>query len=148
MFGAKAFDDDINENARIIYRLQGKDSRHFSIDPNNGVIRSNDKLSSAGQNTYQLQIEASDCGIEPRSVNADLVVHLWERQLFPSFQPATTTRFTLKEDTPEGKLVTTLGATTPKTGPASDLVFGMAGGNVGEALRIDSQSGEVCKQLI
>ncbi|XP_058790848.1 cadherin-related tumor suppressor [Phymastichus coffea] len=143
VFGAKAVDDDVGDNARIVYRLQGKDSHRFTVDPHNGVIRSKETLSSGGHNTYQLQIEASDCGVEPRSVTADLVVHLWERQLFPSFQPATTTRFILKEDVPDGKLVTTLSATTPKTGPASDLVFGMAGGNVGEALRIDSLSGEV-----
>jgi protocadherin Fat 4 len=136
VFGAKAVDDDDGENSRIAYRLHGKDSLRFLVDPHTGVVRANENLVGGGQSTYQLQIEASDCGAEPRSISADLVVHLWERQLFPSFRPATATRFTLKEDALEGRVVTTMSATTPKDGPGSDLVFGMAGGNVGEALRV------------
>lgn len=143
VFGAKATDDDDGDNSRIVYRLHGKDSHRFAVDPHSGVIRAQEKLASGDRNMYQLQIEASDSGVEPRSVSADLVVHLWQRQLFPSFRPATATRFTLIEDVPEGRVITTLSATTPKEGPSSDLVFGMAGGNVGEALRIEPHTGEV-----
>ena len=144
VFGAKAVDDDDGENSRIVYRLHGQDSLRFSIDPHSGVIRSSENLAGGGgKTTYQLQIQASDCGLEPRSITADLVVHLWDRQLFPSFNSMTTTTFTLREDVPEGQVITTLSATTPKDGPASDLVFGIAGGNVGEALRIDPNNGEV-----
>ena len=97
---------------------------------------------SSSESTYQLQIQATDSGAEPQSVTADLVIHLWERQLFPSFRPSINTRFTLPEDVPEGRIITTLSATTPTSGAASNLVFGMAGGNVGEALRIEPHTGE------
>lgn len=143
MFGAKAVDDDSGENSRIVYRLHGKDAHRFVVDPHSGVIRAGENLVKGGPSTYQLQIQASDCGVEPRSISTDLVVHLWDRQLFPSFKPATNTKFTLREDVPEGKVITTFGAITPKKGSASDLLFGMAGGNVGEALRIEPRTGEV-----
>lgn len=143
MFGAKAVDDDAGENSRIVYRLHGKDAHRFEVDPHSGVIRASENLvKSGGPSTYQLQIEASDCGVEPRSVSTELVVHLWDRQRFPSFKPATNTRFTLREDVPEGKIITTFGA-VPKKGSSNDLLFGMAGGNVGEALRIEPRTGEV-----
>lgn len=142
MFGAKATDDDDGENSRIVYRLQGKDADRFAIDLDNGVIRAAQEL-AGDQTTYQLQIQASDCGVEPQHVTADLMIHLWERQLFPSFRSSVSTRFTLPEDVPEGRVITKLSATTPKSGSASNLIYGMAGGNVGDALRIEPHTGEV-----
>lgn len=144
MFGAKAIDDDDGKNSRIVYRLQGKDAERFSIDLDNGVIRATQQLAN-DEATYHLQILASDCGAEPQQVTADLVIHLWERQLFPSFRSSVSTRFTLPEDVPEGRVITKLSATTPKSGPVNNLIYGMAGGNVGDALRIDSHTGEVIK---
>ncbi|KAK0180966.1 hypothetical protein PV327_003292, partial [Microctonus hyperodae] len=142
VFGAKAVDDDDGENSRIIYRLQGEDAERFIIDSSNGVIRALTDLSNS-KTTYHLQIRASDCGEEPQTVTADLVIHLWERHLFPRFSATINTRFTLSEDVPEGRIITTLSAITPKVGAASKLIFAMAGGNVGDALRIDSHSGDV-----
>ncbi|KYN09067.1 Cadherin-related tumor suppressor [Trachymyrmex cornetzi] len=142
VFGAKANDDDDGENSRIVYRLHGKDANRFTIDLNNGVIRATQELID-DQTTYQLQILASDCGADPQHVTADLVIHLWERQLFPSFRSSVSTRFTLSEDVSESKVITKLSATTPKSGPASNLIYGIAGGNVGDALRIDPHTGEV-----
>ncbi|XP_054010117.1 cadherin-related tumor suppressor-like, partial [Hylaeus anthracinus] len=142
VFGAKAVDDDDGENSRIVYRLQGMDAERFAIDSNSGVIRATQELANDGT-TYHLQIQASDCGAIPRSNTADLVIHLRERQLFPSFCRTMNTTFTLPEDVTEGRPITTLNATTPKHGAASNLVYGMAGGNVGDALKIDPHTGEV-----
>lgn len=143
VFGAKAIDDDDGENSRIIYHLQGDDSKKFNIDSLNGIIRATQQLSIGGKTTYQLQIIASDCGQDTKTITADLVIHLWNRQLFPSFKSPINTHFTLSEDTPEGYLITALSASTPKTGVSSNLIFGIAGGNIGDALKIDSKSGEV-----
>ncbi|XP_011701166.1 PREDICTED: cadherin-related tumor suppressor [Wasmannia auropunctata] len=142
VFGAKASDDDDGENSRIVYRLHGKDADRFTIDLNNGVIRATQEL-IGDQITYQLQIQASDCSPEPQHVTADLMIHLWDRQLFPSFRSSVSTSFTLSEDVSENKVITKLSATTPKSGSASNLIYGIAGGNVGDALRIDPHTGEV-----
>jgi len=147
VFGAKAIDDDDGENSQIVYRLQGKDADRFTIDLNNGVIRATQEL-AGDQTTYQLQIVASDCGVEPQHVTADLMIHLWERQLFPSFRSSVSTRFTLPEDVPEGRVITKLSAVSPKTGPISNLFYGIAGGNVGDALRIDLHTGEVIPRYL
>lgn len=71
------------------------------------------------------------------------MIHLWDKQLFPSFRSSINTRFTLPEDVPEGRIITTLSATTPTSGAGSNLIFGMAGGNVGDALKIEPHTGEV-----
>ncbi|XP_034946688.1 cadherin-related tumor suppressor [Chelonus insularis] len=142
VFGAKAVDDDEGENSRIIYQLQGEDSDLFVIDSLSGVIRAMKNLSNS-KITYQLQIKASDCGLNTQNVTADLVIHLWERKLFPSFSSGITTQFSLSEDVPEGQVITTLTASTPKMGVISNLIFAMAGGNIGDALRIDAHSGDV-----
>ncbi|XP_028982383.1 cadherin-related tumor suppressor [Diachasma alloeum] len=142
VFGAKAVDEDEGDNSRIVYHLQGEDAKLFVIDQSNGVIRAAQDLSN-GKATYQLQVKASDSGRSSQTVTADLVIHLWDHQLFPSFRSSINTKFILPEDIPEGRIITTLSASTPKTGAASNLVFGMAGGNVGDALRIEPHSGEV-----
>lgn len=142
VFGAKAIDDDDGENSRIIYRLQGQDATKFEIDPLNGVIRATKDL-SISKTTYQLQIIASDCGVEPQADTADLVIHLWDHQLFPIFRSSINTRFILPEDVSEGRVIAKLNALTPKMGPSSNLTFGIAGGNIGGALRIEPYSGEV-----
>ncbi|EFN76853.1 Cadherin-related tumor suppressor [Harpegnathos saltator] len=142
VFGAKAVDDDDGENSRIVYRLLGQDAKRFTIDFDNGVIRAAEEMIDE-QITYHLQIQASDCGDKPQHVTADLVIHLWQRHLFPNFHTNFTTKFTLSEDVPEGTLITKLSASTPKSGSVSNLVYGIAGGNIGDALRIDSHSGEV-----
>lgn len=147
VFGSKAIDDDDGENSRIVYRLQGEDAKRFIIDPNNGVIRASQELSRS-EGTYQLQIQASDCGVEPQTVTADLMIHLWDKKLFPSFRPSINTRFTLPEDVPEGRIITTLSATTPTSGAGSNLIFGMAGGNVGDALKIEPHTGEVSSKFV
>lgn len=140
VFGARAVDADTGENSRITYLLQGEDAERFAIDANNGVIRATRDLSS--KSIYHLQILASDCGKDPQSVTADLVIHLWQKQLFPSFRSSINTKFTLPEDVPEGRIITTFSATST-SGSANNLIFEMAGGNVGDALRIDPHSGEV-----
>lgn len=142
VFGAKAVDNDDGENSRIVYRLQGMDAEKFAIDANSGVIRATRELAN-DETTYELQILASDCGATPQTVTADLMIHLWEKQLFPSFRSTMNTRFTLPEDVPAGRMITKLSATTPKVGAASNLVYGIAGGNVGDALKIDPHTGEV-----
>lgn len=143
MFGAKAVDDDDGENSRIVYRLQGEDAEWFTIDLDNGVVRATQELARNDQTIYQLQIQASDCGDEPQHVTTDLVIHSCGRELFPRFESSISTRFTLPEDVPEGTLITKLKAISPKSGSVSNLIYGIAGGNVGDALKIYSHTGEV-----
>lgn len=141
MFGAKAIDDDDGQNSRIVYQLQGTDAHRFVIDPDNGVIRAAKELND--KNMYTVYILASDCGAESQYVTAELQIYLWQRDLFPSFRSNINTRFTLSEDVPEGKVIIKLSAIASKNNENGTLLYDMAGGNIGDALRIDSLTGEV-----
>lgn len=141
VFGAKAIDDDDGENSRIVYRLKGTDAHRFVIDPNNGVIRAAKELND--KNMYTVYVLASDCGAEPQNVTTELQIYLWQQELFPSFRSNINTKFTLPEDIPEGKVIIKLSAFASKNGENGTLLYDMAGGNIGDALRIDSLTGEV-----
>nr|XP_012234819.1 PREDICTED: cadherin-related tumor suppressor [Linepithema humile] len=141
VFGAKAIDDDDGQNSRIVYQLQGTDAHRFVIDPDNGVIRAAKELND--KNMYTVYILASDCGVEPQYVTTELQIYLWQRDLFPSFHSNINTRFTLPEDVPEGKVIMKLSAFASKNNENGTLLYDMAGGNIGDALRIDSLTGEV-----
>lgn len=144
MFGAKASDNDWGENSRIVYEISGKDASSFVIDRDSGVIRARREL-TRGESAYHVKIQASDCAAaaaEPKRATAHLAVRLWQRQLFPTFHAANN-KFTLPENVPEGRLITKLSASSPKGGEQSHLTFGIAGGNIGDALRIEPHSGEV-----
>jgi len=143
VFGAKAIDDDDGQNSRIVYRLEGLDAHRFVIDSDNGVIRATKELY---EGTYAVYIVASDCGAKPQSVTTELQIHVWEQDLFPEFRSNINTRFTLPEDVPEGKVIVKLSALMSKKNEGNGtLLYDMAGGNIGDALRIDSLTGEVIK---
>lgn len=146
VFGAHATDIDEGRNSKIVYSISGKDASKFTIDNTTGVIKSLVELSSNGHGVdkvYSLILIASDQGIEPKTTSADLTILLRPAHLFPTFPFLAQTQFSLSEDIPEGKIVTKITATTPKKGPAGNLKYSIAGGNIYDALKIDSNTGEL-----
>lgn len=145
VFGAKATDSDMGVNSRIRYSLSGEHSKNFTINPVTGVIKAAQNLKQInGESTvFNLEIRAVDSGKQPRSATAELRVYLKPTHLFPSFTSPAETRFILAEDVEEGKLIARFSAMSPKKGPAGTVRFAIAGGNVGEALKIDKTTGEV-----
>lgn len=113
-----------------------------------GVIKASQELRledhGGGDDTvYRLQIQATDAGKEPKSATADLMVKLWPAHLFPIILAPKETRFTLSEDVAAGRVITKLSATSPKPGSVGGVRFAIAGGNIGDALRMDANTGEV-----
>jgi protocadherin Fat 4 len=143
VFGAKATDDDIDANSKITYSLTGEHSKNFTINPETGVIKASQDLSKSSTNIFNLEIEAKDGGKSPRKASTELRVFLKPDHLFPSFTSAAKTRFVLAENVEAGKLVARFKATSPKKGPAGNVRFAIAGGNIGEALTMDKNTGEV-----
>lgn len=92
---------------------------------------------------FNLEIWATDSGKEPRSASAELRIYLKPSHLFPSFTSPAETHFVLPEDVNDGKMIAKFNAISPKKGPASNIKFAIAGGNIAEALKIDRQTGEV-----
>lgn len=145
VFGAKAIDADIGLNSKIEYSLSGEDESKFVINVETGVIKASDEFKAHNKHdkTFKLFIRASDHGIVPKYAMAELKVSLKSANLFPVFASPPKTYFTLKENVAEGQLVTKLSATSPKKETAGNIQYAIAGGNVGDALKIDSVTGEV-----
>uniref|UniRef100_A0A182PJ69 Cadherin-related tumor suppressor n=1 Tax=Anopheles epiroticus TaxID=199890 RepID=A0A182PJ69_9DIPT len=148
VFGAKAIDRDEGVNARLLYSIIGTDASKFHINEHTGVIEAATELSTpmSGSNServFRLTIVAKDQGYEPRTATCELAISLRSAHLFPVFSYTSETQFVLPEDIADGKMVTKLAATSPKKGSVGTIRYAIAGGNIGEALRIDSSTGEV-----
>ncbi|XP_058820979.1 cadherin-related tumor suppressor [Topomyia yanbarensis] len=146
VFGAKAIDLDEGMNSRILYSIGGSDANKFHINENTGVIEASVELSLPGQNAdrvFSLIIEARDQGYDQKSTKSELTIALKSAHLFPVFSYLSETQFVLPEDISDGKVVTKISATSPKKGPAGNIRYAIAGGNIGDALRIDPNTGEV-----
>lgn len=148
VFGAKAVDEDDGENSRIVYFISGEDVSKFTINKETGVIKASRELrledNGGGDDTvYRLQIKATDGGRESKSATAKLTVKLWPRHLFPLITAPKETQFTLSEDVAAGRVITKLSASSPKIGAVGGIRFAIAGGNIGDALRMDANTGEV-----
>lgn len=146
VFGARAKDTDIGLNSKIMYDLKGEHQELFTINRETGVIKAKENLIKYKQNgssSFNLIIVATDSGILPRQSTAELILIPKSVKNFPKFTVTNKLTFTFPEDTPEGVLVTRLSASSPKKGPTGLLQYAIAGGNVGDALRIESMSGEI-----
>lgn len=149
VFGARAIDIDDGDNSKIQYSLSGKDVNAFTINPNTGVIKTIDELSfgSGGQNldkVYSLMMIATDHGKQPKHATSELTIILRPPHLFPTFSTYSSDRqFVLSEDIAEGKIITKITATSPKKGGLGNIKYAIAGGNIGDALKIDINTGEI-----
>jgi len=145
VFGAKAFDDDSGVNSVITYSLQGSDAAMFTINPQSGVISASADLSSGSRKdrAYHFEIIARDGGIIPLSASAELTIKLWPAEQFPVINAISDNTFTLPENVEAGQVITSISAVSPKTGLAGNIRYAIAGGNVGEAVRVETKTGEV-----
>lgn len=146
IFGVKAKDNDIGQNKKIVYDLKGDLQNIFSINKDTGVIKAKENLlkyKDKNRTTFNLIILATDSGSPPRQSSTELILIPKSGKNFPKFTINNKLTFTFSEDTPEGVLVTRLSATSPKKGPTGLLQYSVAGGNVGDALRVEPMGGEI-----
>lgn len=142
VFGAYAQDLDANENALISYNISGNHADKFVIDARTGVIKSRVNLGKADV-SYNLIIHASDQGENSKTSSAELKILMRAASQFPTFSYLANTQFMLSEDVLEGKVISKLSATSPKKGMAGSIRYSIAGGNIGEAVRVDGTTGVV-----
>ncbi|SPP79093.1 blast:Cadherin-related tumor suppressor [Drosophila guanche] len=145
VFGARAVDLDEGDNAVIHYSISGRDKEYFEVNIKTGAISTRQELKTAkkppSETSFSIVMHATDQGQTPQSSTAELSVLLRPAELFPTYAYMANTRFTLPEDVQPGKIVTRVAATSPKKGSAGNVRYGIAGGNMGDALRIDASSG-------
>ncbi|KAL1509863.1 hypothetical protein ABEB36_004537 [Hypothenemus hampei] len=143
VFGATARDLDIGVNSKIIYTLYGEHAHNFTINKQTGVIKALFDMQQSPIDYYNLEIEASDQGQPPRKSSAELKIHLKPDHLFPRWNLPAKTDFILSENVEEGKVFAKFKATSPKKGGPGEIRYAVAGGNGGEALKVDRNSGEI-----
>lgn len=146
IFGVKAKDIDIGLNKKINYDLKGDHQNLFSINKDTGVIKAKENLlkyKDKNLSTFNLVIVATDSGIPSRQSSTELILIPKSGKNFPKFTVNNKLTFSFSENTPEGVLVTRLSATSPKKRPTGLLQYSVAGGNVGDALRVEPMSGEI-----
>lgn len=147
VFGAKAVDYDTGLNSKIVYSISGDDANKFNINPSTGVIRTAGELPLSGQEgvdkIFSIIVQAVDSSPEPKSAKCELTVILRPALLFPTFLYSSETQFILSEDVAENRIVTKIEATSPKKGPTGIINYAIAGGNIRNALKIESSTGEV-----
>lgn len=140
VFGARAIDADIGLNSKIVYHLSGEDAAKFNIKQDSGVIKATSALSGPNS-VYRLEIRATDSGINPLSSAARVEIKLRPADQFPVIRSEAKT-FTFSEQV-ENRVFTTVSATSPKSGPAGEIRYGIAGGNTGNVFHVNSKTGEV-----
>ena len=141
VFGALAIDADVGPNGRIVYQLLGDDAAKFSVKPESGVIKAAAALNSAAAGSFKLEIRASDSGTSPLSTSARVEIKMRPADLFPVIR-SEAKAFTFSEQV-ENRVFTTVSATSPKSGPAAEIRYGIAGGNTGNVFHVNSKTGEV-----
>jgi len=140
VFGARASDADIGLNGKIVYQLSGDDANKFIIRPETGAIKARTALTSLNS-VYKLEIRASDSGINPLSSTAKVEIRLRPGDQFPIIRSEPKS-FTFSEQVEE-KVFTTVVASSPKSNPAGEIRYGIAGGNTGNVFQVNSKTGEV-----
>ncbi|KAG5892988.1 hypothetical protein JTB14_031839 [Gonioctena quinquepunctata] len=143
VFGARATDEDIGANAKITYQLTGEHARNFTINQKTGVIKALYDLQRSSRSVFNLEVEALDGGKVPRRAIMELRVFLKPDHLFPRLLTPSRTKFVVPESTAKGKIIAKFKAISPKKGPAGEVRYAIAGGNIGGALEIDRNTGEV-----
>lgn len=143
VLGANAVDADVGLNGKIVYHLFGDDASKFSVNQDTGVIKASTLLASSASKsaTFKLEIRASDSGVNSLSSISTVEIQLRPADQFPVIR-SDAKSFTFSEQI-ENRVFTTVIATSPKTGAAGEIQYGIAGGNTGDVFQINSKTGEV-----
>ena len=148
VFGASAIDADIGLNSKITYYLSGDDANRFSMKQESGVIKAAAALQGNANTVYKLEIRASDSGVNPMSSTTKVEIRLKSADQFPVISGSARGSgggekfFTFSEQV-ENRVFTQVTATSPKSGPAGEILYGIAGGNINQVFRVNSKTGQV-----
>ena len=143
VFGASAVDADVGLNSKIIYYLSGDDANRFSMKQESGVIKAAAGLQGGANTVYKLEIRASDSGLNPLSSTTRVEIRFKAADQFPVISSDGEEKaFTFSEQV-ENRVFTQVTATSPKSGPAAEIRYGIAGGNIGQVFRVNSKTGQV-----
>lgn len=106
-----------------------KTARELRTEESNGV--------------YRISVQAMDNGKIRKISSVMITVRVQPAGLFPVIVAPKESVFVLPENSAPGKVVTKLKASSPKPGNVGSIRFAIAGGNIGDAFKVDGNTGEV-----
>ena len=148
VFGVNATDDDFGINSDLLFYLEGRDAKYFTIDVATGVVKVTSSSSTANFQTkasYNIDVIVRDQG--DRSLSARKTFHVFLASEFsaPNFVEldAAAAILTIPEDTPVGETILTLVKEKKNDGAnsssSSNLVYEVAGGNLANSFSMRNE---------
>jgi len=144
-----ASDLDIDKNAEIVYSLVERGRRKYlRIDPVSGVVSANMAFDYEETPTYQLEVVATDKGVEPLSSTALITIHvLNENDCAPIFTEQSFS-FGIFENLPEQSDVGTVSAMDLDGAPFNEFNFRLESMAHEPFFAIDPQSGKISARVM
>ncbi len=124
-----AQDRDAGHNGELRYHLEDSDGV-FSLKVENGpviMLVVQTALDRETRDLYQMALVATDCGSDPLSATATLIVTVTDvNDNCPSFSSDSPRSVTVPGDSPKNMLVAQVRATDPDSGPNAAIVYSLS----------------------
>lgn len=141
IFIAMATDSDDTSNAQLTYSLAVNDN--FLISPLSGAITVGGELDFEMQQSYSLEVTATDSGSPARSSSMTLIVEIVDQNdNAPSITNSMPT-YSIRENVAFGELVGTVNATDQDSEGNAMLRFSITAGNEANHFSIDNETGNI-----
>lgn len=145
----QAQDSDAGRNGELQYHLEGSNGA-FTVRVEKGPIIMlvvQTALDRESQDRYQMALVATDCGSDPLSATATLVVTVTDvNDNCPSFSSDSTHSVTIPGDSPKNMVVAQVSATDPDLGSNAAIVYSLSSKVSNRAKRLfslDSRTGHI-----
>ncbi|XP_030595735.1 protocadherin-20 [Archocentrus centrarchus] len=123
----QALDSDAGRNGEVQYHLKGSEGVFsLKIEEDGALIMLvvQRALDRETRDSFQMQLVATDCGVEPLSASATLIVTVTDvNDNCPAFSPDSPRSVTIPGDSPKNTVVTQVRATDPDSGPNAAIIY-------------------------
>uniref|UniRef100_A0A3Q3BHI2 Protocadherin 20-like n=1 Tax=Haplochromis burtoni TaxID=8153 RepID=A0A3Q3BHI2_HAPBU len=130
LLDTQALDSDTGPNGEVQYHLKGSDGAFgLKIEEDSSLIMLvvERALDRETRDLFQMQLVATDCGVDPLSVSADLIVTVTDvNDNCPAFSSDSPHSVTIPGDSRKNTVVTQVRATDPDLGPNGDIVYSLS----------------------
>lgn len=146
----QARDSDAGRNGEVQYQLKGSEgvfSLRIEEDSSLILLVVQRALDRETRDLFQMQLVATDCGVDPLSASATLIVKVADvNDNCPAFSPDSPRSVTIPGDSPKNTVVTQVRAVDPDSGPNAAIIYSFSP-KVSERARklftLDSLSGSI-----
>ncbi len=142
----QAVDKDIGRNGYIEYKLSSQDQQLFSIGPVDGILQVRTALNRESQDTFFIQVIASDKGVPPQSSTMTMTITVGdENDNSPVFSPKTY-QSKVSEDIKVGTKLLVITASDNDIDLNADIRYLVVNGDDNQDFLLDSHTGELYVQ--